>query len=131
MTAKYSPTRRIGNIGEDIACKYLLSKGFTVRERNYLKPWGEIDIVAEKAGVLRFVEIKAVSRESSDDFSREKEGYRPEEQIHPKKLEKLIRTVETYMQERGDDQDYQIDVVAVYMDPVRRIARCRLYEQIL
>lgn len=128
---KYSDKRRFGNQGEELACAFLARKGFKILERNYLKPWGEIDIVAEKGGCVRFVEVKTVSREISRDFSREKEGYRPEEQVHPAKLRKIARTAETYMAERGVDQDYQVDVVTVYMDPVRRVARCRLYEQVM
>ena len=131
MTEKYSAKRRLGNVGEDIACRFLASKGFCIRERNYLRKWGEIDIVAEKAGTVRFIEVKAVSRESLQDISREKDGYRPEEMVHPAKLAKLSRTVEMYMNEREDERDYQIDVVTVYMDIRTRKARCRLYEQVL
>lgn len=131
MSPKYSAERRIGNVGEDIACQFLLSKGFSILKRNYLRSWGEIDIVAEKGESVRFVEVKAVSRESLPHISRENDGYRPEEQVHPAKLKKLARTAEMYMNEAGDTRDYQIDVVAVYMDMAARKARCRLYEQVL
>lgn len=131
MAPKYSPSRRTGNVGESIACQYLEMHGFVILERNHLRPWGEIDIIAEKGSSIRFVEVKSVSRESSGEFSRENSTYRPEEQVHPAKLKKIARTAELYMNERGYDRDYQIDVVAVYMDPVRRVARCHLYEQVL
>ena len=39
---------RIGRIGEDIACRYLRSKGYEIIERNFRKKWGEIDIVCKK-----------------------------------------------------------------------------------
>lgn len=131
MAPKYSARRRLGNVGEDIACRFLESKGFTVLERNYLRSWGELDIVALKAGCVRFIEVKAVSREKLPDVTRENGGYRPEEQVHPAKLKKLARTAEMYMNEKSDTRDYQIDVVAVYMDTTERKARCRLYEQVL
>jgi|SRR3569832_1171424 len=124
--------RRVtGQLGEDIACQFLRGKGFTVVERNYRKTWGEIDIIAEFKGSVRFVEVKALSRENIADISREMNGYRPEEQVHPAKLKKIARTAELYMQEKGDERDYQIDVVGVYLNPVTRAARCRLYEQVL
>jgi putative endonuclease len=124
--------RRVtGQLGEDIACQFLNGKGFTVIERNYRKTWGEIDIIAEFKGSVRFVEVKALSRENIADISREMNGYRPEEQVHPAKLKKLARTAELYMQEKGDERDYQIDVVGVYLNPATRTARCRLYEQVL
>lgn len=118
-------------MGEDIACRFLERKGFKVIDRNYLKKWGEIDVIAEKAGTFRFIEVKSVSREIGGEFSRENSGYNPEELVHPAKLKKLARTVEMYMNERGGERDYQIDVVTVFMDHERRVARCRLYEQVL
>ena len=79
-------------MGEDIACQFLEQKGFHILDRNYRKPWGEIDIIAEKSNQVRFVEVKAVSREARRDISREMD-YRPEEMVHVRKLKKLARTV--------------------------------------
>lgn len=124
-------SREIGRLGEDVACQFLERKGFKIIARNYLRSTGEIDIIAEKGEVVRFVEVKALSRENIDDISREMDGYRPEEQVHPAKLQKLMRTAEMYMNEKGDQREYQIDVVGVYMDVARRKARCRLFEQVL
>ena len=73
-----SRRKRVGMIGEEIAAKYLSRKGFKVIGRNYRKPWGEIDIIAEKEGIVRFVEVKAISREILPSFSQELD-YRPEE----------------------------------------------------
>jgi len=53
-----SPKRKIGDIGEEVVCKYLETKGFRVLERNYLRKWGEIDIVAEKDQLLSFIDQK-------------------------------------------------------------------------
>ena len=53
--------KEVGRIGEGIATQFLERKGFRVVARNYRKPWGEIDIIAEKGGIVRFVEVKAVS----------------------------------------------------------------------
>ena len=126
-----TPDRKsVGQAGEDIACQFLESKGFKILERNYRKPWGEIDIVAEKGGVVRFVEVKAVSRESLPDISREMD-YRPEEMVTPEKLRKVARTAQLYMENKKDSREYQIDVVGVIMDMATKKARCRLIEQAL
>lgn len=129
--AAITSKRATGNLGEDIACQFLGQKGFKILERNFLRKWGEIDIIAEKAGTVRFIEVKTVSRENMPDISRENSGYRPEEQVHPAKLRKVARTAEMYMNGKGDQREYQIDVVGVFMDVKNRKARCRLFEQVL
>ncbi|MBX4181397.1 YraN family protein, partial [Candidatus Parcubacteria bacterium] len=53
--------RKLGDIGENIACDFLKNRGYTIVERNYLRKWGEIDIVARKGEVIHFVEVKSVS----------------------------------------------------------------------
>lgn len=122
--------KRIGRIGETIAAQFLERKGFKVVERNYRKPWGEIDIIAEKGNMVRFVEVKAVSRESLPDVSREMD-YRPEEMVDARKLRKLARTAALYMEVQNDKREYQIDVVGVILVEATRKARCRLFEQAL
>jgi putative endonuclease len=121
----------IGRIGESVAAQFLESRGFTVLERNYRKPWGEIDIIALKRGVIRFVEVKSVSRESLTEVEEETNDHTPEEMVHSLKIRKIARTAEMYMNEKKDQRDFQIDVVGVFLDPKRRLARCRLYEQVL
>jgi putative endonuclease len=123
--------KEVGRIGEEIASKFLERKGFRIIERNYRKPWGEIDIIAEKSNSVRFVEVKAVSREKLPHGSREMDDYRPEEQVHPAKLKKIARTAELYMNAKNDDRDFQIDVVGVFLEMNTRKARCRLFEQVL
>ena len=129
--SKDSDRKRVGVLGEDVACQFLKGKGFKVLVRNYRKPWGEIDIIAEKGGIVRFVEVKTVSREKLPDISRENNDYRPEEQVSAFKLQKLTRTAELYMNAVGDSREFQIDVVGVYLNVETRQARCRLYEQVL
>lgn len=113
----------VGRGGEDIACQFLQRKGYQILDRNYRRKWGEIDIIAVKDDVVRFVEVKAVSRESND--------YRPEELVHKTKLRKVARTASLYMDEKRDNREYQIDVVGVIMNEATRMARCRLFEQAL
>ena len=120
-----------GRIGEEIATDFLKGKGFTIIARNFRKPWGEIDIIAERGNVVRFVEVKTLSRGHLFDVSRENNNYRPEEKVHKWKLRKIARTAEMYMNAMKDSREYQIDVVGVFLDMNRRMARCRLFEQVL
>ena len=124
-------SRITGALGEELARQFLARKGFNIIIMNYRKPYGEIDIIAEKSGVVRFVEVKAVTREPSADISRVTDHYRPEEMAHESKLRKVARTAQAYMAETKDDRDYQVDVVGVLMDSMNRRAVCRLFEQVL
>ena len=71
--------RKIGDYGEGLACKFLRKKGLKIKNRNYLKKWGEIDIVAIKKKrflsrqieKLHFVEVKTVSCETKKGTKEE------------------------------------------------------------
>ena len=60
-----SKKQKIGEIGENIACKFLVKQGFSILDRNYTKKWGELDIVARKYDKLYFIEVKSVSGEGN------------------------------------------------------------------
>jgi len=115
-------------VGEEIACQFLERKGYKIIQRNFLRPWGEIDIIAEKSGTIRFVEVKSVSGEMSVHVARERESM-PEELVDRRKLKKLARTAALYMESKRDEREFQVDVVGVIMDATTHTARCRLFEQ--
>jgi len=110
---------RIGRLGEDEATRWLKKEGFKIIERNYWKPWGEIDLVAQKGQALHFVEVKTVcvGRGELARFDR----YEPEDNIHPWKLKRLAKAVESYLLEKygnkdEEEPDWQMDAVCVYLE---------------
>ncbi len=138
-------TSKTGILGENIAETFLVKQGWKILERNYLKKWGEIDIIAKKGKSIRFVEVKAVScplRPSSseasemigDFVSRETkiDYFKPEENVHQRKLERLNRAIQSYLLERDVSPEtlYQIDVVAVWVDINTKEARVELLENV-
>jgi len=122
--------RELGNLGEDIAVVFLEKHGFRLIERNYFKKWGEIDIVSKKDGVLRFIEVKTVSYETHSEAIPQ-ETIRPEENMHPQKLGRLYRTIESYIMENKMADSWQIDLVTVKIDRKRRKARVEMIENII
>ncbi len=129
-----TPKQKVGRIGENTACTFLVKHGFTILERNYLKKWGEIDIIAEKSKTTHFVEVKTVSRENIKDVSYETLDThgRPEENIHPWKMKRLSRTIQSYLLEKeAVNGEWQFDVVAVFLDIKNKEARCRFYKNII
>lgn len=121
-------TGEIGEKGEDLACKFLKKNEFKVLERNYKKKWGEIDIISQKQGSIHFVEVKTVTRRTLDD----KNDYQPEDNIHPQKLKRLARTMETYLLEKDidDEVDWQLDAISVYLDKERDVLKIDYMEDI-
>lgn len=127
-----SKTQKIGETGEKLAVMFLMKHGFIIKETNYTRKFGEIDIVAKKGEVWHFVEVKSVSRVTLDGVSSETSGFRPEENMHPKKIERFIRTVEYYrMSKNLDGKDFQIDLALVYIDQVKRVGKVKLMENIV
>jgi putative endonuclease len=125
-----SDSQKIGQLGEDIACKYLLNRGFKIKERNYTRKWGEIDIIGEKEGKLYFVEVKSVSCVTLPDLS-DPSSKRPEENMHPWKLKRLSRAVQTYLIGKRGEMDWQFDVLLVFLCLKDRYARVKVIENII
>jgi len=128
--------RKLGDTGEGVACKYLEGRGYSIVERNYLKPWGEIDIVAKKANKLYFIEVKSVSHEANrgdtQGVTRES-TYRPEENVHPAKIKRLYRAIQTYLLDHKVPEfvEWQLDIACVYLDFSTRKARVEMIENVI
>ena len=130
-----SQKQKKGELGETIAVKYLEGKGFHVKERNYTKKWGEIDIIAEKEGKLCFIEVKAVSFNVSDNVYNEigYTGIRPEENLTNDKIKRLKRAIQTYLLDHKvpRETEWQFDLMCVYLDDVKRKAKVRVIDNII
>ncbi len=117
-------TREIGDIGENIACKFLIKNNYLIIDRNYRKKWGEIDIVASKKGILHFIEVKSINS---------KIGYRPEENVHEVKIKRLRRVIQTYLVERkyGLGALFEFHIAVVYMNTNTRLAKVSFMENVI
>jgi putative endonuclease len=171
-----SKSQKTGELGENLAEKYLKKKGYRIIERNYTIPQGEIDIIAKEGNDLIFVEVKAISvspetfdslnkkegivtrgtnseknlenkglsnnnvpRETKEGVTRGTENdsipntevaetgnidkghqiqIRPEDNMHPGKLQKLYRTIEIYMSDKDVfyKTKWRIDLLSVFID---------------
>ncbi len=105
--------RRFGDDAEELAARYLESKGFKILKRQYRNKFGEIDLIAELGREIVFVEVKA---RHDHTF-----GY-PEEAVTSSKLKKIEHGGEQYLREQHcEDHPYRIDVIAIeyQFDPPR------------
>jgi putative endonuclease len=138
--------RKLGDIGENAVCEYLKSKGFSIVETNYLRKWGELDVVAKKSKKIHFLEVKSISREISMEYdvdishetkngvSREmNDEYRAEDNLHPDKLKRLSRAIQTYVLDRhvSEETEWQFDVATVLVDQKKKICKVSILEDII
>lgn len=131
----------IGETGEKVAEKFLVKQGFSILDRNYTKKWGEIDIVAHKDRRLFFIEVKSVSRDNLVNVSqaipagRQEtfDKYNPEDNMHPWKLKRLSRTIQTYLLDKKieDNMEWQVDLLVVYLDLKNKKAKIKVVKDIV
>ncbi len=128
-----SDSQKLGEVGENVAVKFLMKHGFSILDRNYTKKWGELDIVAEKVDKIYFVEVKSVSRDALEDVSRiTLDKYKPEDNMHPWKLKRLSRAIQTYILSRKlDDREWQVDLLVVFLDVKNKKAKVKVVSDII
>jgi len=102
-------SRAVGNIAEDKACKFLQKRGFEIIDRNFYSKFGEIDIVAVKNRVLHFIEVKSGK------------NFEPIYAITPKKMDKIIKTVNYYLLKKRIDFDYCIDALIIKKNSIELV----------
>lgn len=125
---------QIGALGEQIAVQHLSQRGYDVLARNYLKIWGEIDIVAHGTdGIVHFVEVKSVSYETKSALIEavRRGTWRPEEQVHRRKIARLQRAIQSWLMEQGYVGEWQIDVASVRLVPREKYATISLLWNVL
>ncbi|MFA6397465.1 MAG: YraN family protein [Candidatus Paceibacterota bacterium] len=127
-----SENQKIGEIGEKLACKYLIKQGFKIIDRNYTKKCGEIDIIGEKKNKLYFFEVKTNSANLSVTHETN-DGYRPEENVHPWKIKRLSTTIQVYLLEKNipDDREWEFGVIAVYLDLKNNLAKIKILDNVI
>jgi len=103
-----------GRRAEDLAAAFLERVGMRLVARNWRRPEGELDIVADDAGTCVFVEVRSRTGEA--------QGH-PLESITTQKQGRVIRSARLYLDEVPTAAAaYRFDVVAVTFDPAGRAA---------
>jgi len=109
MTTKM---QAFGHWGEETAAAYLQAGGYTILERNFHAAHGEIDIIAAKAGLLVFVEVKT---RRSHTFAY------PEDSVTTAKQTRLLSAASDYLQAHPESSEsWQFDVIAIERRPGAR-----------
>lgn len=100
--------KKIGDINESRAVKYIEDLGFRVVERNYFaRKLGEIDIIATKDSIWHFIEVKSA-----------KADFDPIYNLTPTKLRRIINSTHYYIKSKNLDIAFCIDVIVVRGDDI-------------
>lgn len=96
--------QNIGKAGESFTAGWLERRGFRIVARNYHSRYGEIDIIAEDAQYIVFVEVK--TRKPGAMVSAV-------ESVTREKQQKIVLTAESYLMKRPSALQPRFDVAAV------------------
>ncbi len=94
----------LGHWGEEKAAQYLISKGYSIMDRNWKLGKRDLDIVAYKNGEIVFVEVKT---RRNDNFLR------PEQAIDYKKSRSISYAIKGYLNYHRINARFHVDVIAI------------------
>lgn len=101
-----------GQISEDRAAAYLMARGYTIRERNWRFQRKEVDIIAQKNGILVFVEVKA---RRNDNFGDALDA------VTDDKIRNLIHAANAYVRYYRLDLSIRFDIITVLGEPGKQV----------
>ena len=100
--------KKLGLVGEGLACRELERRGYLILERRARSRHGEIDIVARDGGTLVFIEVK----------TRRKNRFGPaRDAVSWRKQKKLVHLAQSYAARRKwAHLPIRVDIVGVDVD---------------
>jgi putative endonuclease len=109
MLALMSAARQeFGEVGERVAERWLRRRGWRVLQRRFRSGHRDIDLVAERDGLVAFVEVKARRGIQFGD---------PVEAVHWRKQRELVRSASVWIDRHGrPNESYRFDVIGVLME---------------
>ena len=112
----------VGTIGEDYASKYLISCGYSIRDRNFRTRLGEMDIVAEKNTIIYFCEVKTRVGDLHG---------KPYEAVTYRKMQHIQRVAQAYLLHYGiKSSKLSIQVISVELNIDHTVKSLKMYEVI-
>jgi putative endonuclease len=94
----------IGREGEKLAELYLAQRGYTMLYRNWRYGRYEVDLIATKNDMLRFIEVKY---RSTSQYGQ------PEEAVNKKKIRDLMQAIDQFLYLNPQYNDFRLDVLSI------------------
>jgi putative endonuclease len=98
------PRHVLGLDGEVAALEFLLDKGYRILEHRFRVGRWEVDLIAERDGVVAFVEVKT---------RRGMNHGRPAEAVTWRKRRELVRVAKAWEDRHRSDRTLRFDVIEV------------------
>ena len=95
---------KTGTIGEELACRYLESLGYTIHERNWRYGHKEVDIIAQWGPTLVIAEVKT---RSSGSYLKARESVTREKECF------LIQAADHYVRLHHLELEVRYDIIAL------------------
>ncbi len=111
--------KNLGDSGERVAALFLEQNGYKILQRSFRTRGGEIDLIAEDADGLAFVEVR-MRRGGGMNV--------PEESLTPRKRARLVAMAQEYLSRHEEfaERAWRIDFVAVELEPGGKVKRVQV-----
>ena len=133
----------IGILGERIAVKFLISKEFTILERNFHVKGGEIAIIATKNKEKKdhfhmklkdivFIEVK--TKKVTSFLEIKDNVFAPENNLTKSKRQRLLKAIRHYLSYRKINEgslDINIMAIIIFIEENSQKAKIKLYENFI
>ncbi len=97
----------IGAYGEHLAAKYLREEHYDIKAANFKTYTGEIDLIAEKNGIICFIEVK----------TRQIGGITaPADAVNVRKMENIKSTAAVYLNKWANGAEHRFDIIEVFLE---------------
>src|SRR5689334_6601759 len=110
-----SPARvaafKTGLSAETRAAAYLMAKGYRILAKRFKTPYGEIDIVARKRGLIAFIEVKARARLDDAAYA-----------VTPRQQARIIDAAQAWLMAHPEHAEFELRFDAILIAP-RRLPR--------
>ena len=93
-----------GKEGERIAKNYLIEKGYNICYQNYRYLKAEVDIIAQKNGILAIVEVRSRSSKFLENIA---------ETVTTKKIKLLVMAADHYVTSQDLDVEIRFDIITI------------------
>jgi putative endonuclease len=113
--------KNLGNMGEQFAMDYLISKKYKILDKNICLWGGQIDIIAQSENQIHFIEVK--TRTKSNEIAYIK-------LISQDQINTLIRAAKRYLFFNDiEDMNWQIDLLFIVIEK-KNIKKLEMFEDI-